>query len=203
MFDGWRLGFDYVAAATQDAITYRDYRAQPLVVNGVRATTPDGRVRYDNLTATAAQRQAQGITSVAAISNSPNLDLVAENADKGDSWTAALTLSKSFDFGVDISAGYAKQKSNEQDANLDGAGDAEFVLAGTELGLDRDHHHEGGLHRHQRRQAGLQRTGKDGEMVEQRTAADHSRLDPVAARLVGTEQGVDALGLLTLIGRQP
>jgi hypothetical protein len=102
----------------EDAITYRDYRAQPLIVNGVRATTPDGRVRYDNLTATAAQRVAQGITSVAPTNNSPNLDLVAENADKGDSWTAALTLSKSFGFGVDISAGYAKQKSNELNAGL-------------------------------------------------------------------------------------
>ncbi len=111
VWDGWNLTFDYVASQTNNGISYRDFRANPLIVNGVQATTPDGRLRYDALTASAAQRAAAGITSVSPAS--PNFDLVAINKDLGDSWTAAVGVSKSFDFGLDFAASYAKQSLNE------------------------------------------------------------------------------------------
>ena len=116
VFDGWRLTADYVTSKANNAITYRDLRAQPLVVNGQQALTPDGRLRYDALTANAAQRAAQGITSVNP--NSTNYDLVAFNEDTGTSWTAAVGVSKSFDFGVDFALSYAKQNVNELNAGL-------------------------------------------------------------------------------------
>jgi outer membrane receptor for ferrienterochelin and colicin len=111
VWDGWNLTLDYVRSQTNNGISYRDFRAQPLIVNGVQQVTPDGRLRYDALTATAAQRLAQGITSVSPAS--PNFDLVAINKDLGDSWTAAVGVSKSFDFGLDFAASYARQNLNE------------------------------------------------------------------------------------------
>lgn len=111
VWDGWTLTFDYVTSQANNAITYRDFRANPLLVNGQRQYTPDGRPRYDALTATAAQRAAAGITSVSP--NSPNFDLVALNRDKGQSWTAAVGVYKSFDFGLDFAASYARQNVEE------------------------------------------------------------------------------------------
>lgn len=116
VFDGWRLTADYVASKANNALTYRDFRAQPLIVNGQQAVTPDGRLRYDALTATPAQRAAAGITSVNP--GSTNFDLVAVNEDTGSSWTAAVGVSKSFDFGVDFAFSYAKQSVDELNAGL-------------------------------------------------------------------------------------
>ncbi len=111
VWDGWNLTLDYVSTQTNNGISYRDFRAQPLIVNGVRAVTPDGRPRYDALTATAAQRAAQGISSVSP--SSTNFDLVGTNKDKGEAWTAAVGVSKSFDFGLDFALSYARQRVNE------------------------------------------------------------------------------------------
>ncbi len=116
VFDGWRLTADYVTSKANNALTYRDFRAQPLIVNGVQATTPDGRLRYDALTATPAQRAAAGITSVNPAST--NFDLVAVNEDTGSSWTAAVGVSKSFDSGIDFALSYAKQSVTELNAGL-------------------------------------------------------------------------------------
>ncbi len=134
VFDGWDLSFDYVASKTQNGITFRDLRAQPLTVNGVRALTPDGRVRYDALTANAAQRAAQGITSVSP--NSPNFDLLANNRDLGDSWTAAVGVSKSFLNGIDFGMSYARQHLNELNGGSLRGTTGSSLYQNTPAGLD-------------------------------------------------------------------
>jgi len=114
-FDGWRLDGQYVLNQAENAVTFIDARAQPLIINGARALTPDGRVRYDGLSLTAGQRLAQGVTS----SNpGDNRDLIATNTDKGRSWTAGFMVSKSFDSGLDLGFGYAKQKIEESNSGL-------------------------------------------------------------------------------------
>ena len=115
VYDGWRLDAEYVASQAQNAVTFFDAKAQPLVVNGQRAVTPDGRPRYDGLVLTAAQRAAQGISS---INPGDNRDLIATNTDKGEAFTAGVTLSKSFDFGLDLGLGYARQNIDESNAGL-------------------------------------------------------------------------------------
>ncbi|NBU25261.1 MAG: TonB-dependent receptor, partial [Gammaproteobacteria bacterium] len=45
--DGWNVNASAVYVRTKDGLAFRDIRAQPLLVNGQRALTPDGRVRYD------------------------------------------------------------------------------------------------------------------------------------------------------------
>jgi hypothetical protein len=115
VYDGWRLDGQVVVTQAQNAVTYRDYRATPLVINGVRALTPDGRPRYDGLTITAAQRTTLGVTSV---NPGDNRDLITENTNKGEAFTAGFTVSKSFDFGLDVSAGYARQNIDESNAGL-------------------------------------------------------------------------------------
>ncbi|MFX4997840.1 hypothetical protein ABTC24_19545, partial [Acinetobacter baumannii] len=50
---------------TADNIAFRDLRARPLTINGVQQYTPDGRIRYDGLNITAANRAAAGLPNVA------------------------------------------------------------------------------------------------------------------------------------------
>lgn len=134
VFDGWRLTADYVTSKANNAITYRDMRAQPLMVNGQQALTPDGRLRYDALTANAAQRAAAGITSVNP--GTTNQDLVAFNEDTGSSWTAAVGVSKSFDMGVDFALSYAKQNVNELNAGLRFGTTASSLYQNVPAGID-------------------------------------------------------------------
>jgi outer membrane receptor for ferrienterochelin and colicin len=115
VWDGWRLDAQYVATQAQNAVTFVDYRAQPLIVNGQRAVTPDGRPRYDGLTLSATQRAQQGISST---NPGDNRDLIAVNTDKGEAFTAAIGLSKSFQSGVDFAVGYARQNIDESNAGL-------------------------------------------------------------------------------------
>lgn len=115
VWDGWRLNADVVATRAHNAITFVDRRSQPLVVNGVLQRTPDGRPRYDGLSATAAQRAAAGITST---NPGPNRDLVAQNTDEGESWTAAIAVQKSWDFGLDLGFGYATGEITESNSGL-------------------------------------------------------------------------------------
>jgi outer membrane receptor for ferrienterochelin and colicin len=107
VLEGWRLTLDAVATRANQGFTFRDFRARPLVVNGQQALTPDGRIRYDNIGGTAAQRAAAGITSVSAGGN--NRDIVAFNVDEGESYTVGLSLTRSFDNGIDLLLGYARQ----------------------------------------------------------------------------------------------
>jgi outer membrane receptor for ferrienterochelin and colicin len=102
--DGWQLTGDFVATEVNHDIVYYDARAQPLVVNGVQQFLPDGRIRYDGLGA------VPGKTSTNA---GTNRDIIVGNTDKGHSYTAAVSISKSWDWGGDFAAGYARQESKD------------------------------------------------------------------------------------------
>ena len=115
LWDKWSVGLDLVATKVNQGLFVRDTRAQQLVVNGVAQFTPDGRIRYDGIAGTAAQRAAAGVTS-------QNLgsarDLVFFNSDKGRGYVAAVSLNKSFDFGLDVSASYAYQDIKDFSSSL-------------------------------------------------------------------------------------
>lgn len=115
--NGWRLGFDFVGTKVRDSLYIRDLRAQPLVINGQLARLPDGRLRYDSITATAAQRAAAGVTSVSAVGGTQR-DLVFYNTDKGYAVTAAVSLAKSFDFGLDVNGSYTWQDAKDYGSAL-------------------------------------------------------------------------------------
>ena len=133
VWDGWRLDAQYVATQAQNAVTFVDYRAQPLIVNGAQAVTPDGRPRYDGLTLSATQRAQQGITST---NPGDNRDLIAVNTDKGEAFTAAVGLSKSFQSGVDFAVGYARQNIDESNAGLRFGTTAGSLYNSVPAGLD-------------------------------------------------------------------
>lgn len=110
--NGWRLGFDFVGSKVRDSLYLQDLRARPLIINGQVARLPDGRIRYDNVNATAAVRAANGVSSTAAVGGT-NRDLVYFNTDKGYSVTAAVSLSKTFDFGLDVTGSYTWQDAKD------------------------------------------------------------------------------------------
>ena len=109
---GVRLGMDVVASKTRDSILIKDTRATPLIIAGAQARTPDGRIRYDGVTATTAQRAANAVTSVNP--GSSNRDLVVFNTDKGRGLTVAVSASKSFDFGLDVKGSYTHSDIKDQ-----------------------------------------------------------------------------------------
>ncbi|MEW6016850.1 MAG: TonB-dependent receptor [Pseudomonadota bacterium] len=115
LYDGWNLGLDIVATQVNNGLYIRDTRANPLIVNGVAQRTPDGRIRYDGISGSAAQRAAAGITS-------QNLgsarDLVIFNTDQGKGLVAAVSLQKSFDFGLDIFGSYTYQNIDDLASSL-------------------------------------------------------------------------------------
>jgi hypothetical protein len=111
-----RLGFDMVATKVNDGLYIRDNRAVPLTINGQQAVLPDGRIRYDAINATAAQRAAAGVTSTNP--GSSNRDLVFYNSDKGRGFVAAFSLSKSFDWGLDLTGSYTWQNIEDYASSL-------------------------------------------------------------------------------------
>lgn len=112
---GLQLTADYVQTEVQQAVAYRDLRVRPLTVNGVQQFTPDGRIRYDGLSLTDAQRAAAGVGGTNVVSP---LDLLAYNTGTGHGFVAGVGLSKTFDQGLfeglDMSIGYARQNLVEQ-----------------------------------------------------------------------------------------
>ncbi|MDP3747622.1 MAG: TonB-dependent receptor [Phenylobacterium sp.] len=115
LWDGWQVGLDVVATKVNDGLYVRDFRAQQLVVNGVGQFTPDGRIRYDGVGGSATQRAAAGITSANLGSAR---DLVLVNTDKGRGLVAAVSLRKSFDFGLDLTGSYAYQDIDDFASSL-------------------------------------------------------------------------------------
>lgn len=97
--DGWMVNADLVGTQVKNDLTYYDLRAQPLVVNGVQQYLPDGRIRYDGL------GTVPGKTSVNLLGNG---DYVVANTKKGSNYTAAVGLSKSWDWGGDFAVAYAR-----------------------------------------------------------------------------------------------
>jgi hypothetical protein len=132
---GWRLGFDAIYSRTRNGLVFTDARAQPLIVGGRQARLPDGRLRYDAVNASAAQRAAAGVGSAAALGGN-NRDIVASNADEGWGYVLALTLDKRFANGLELGAGYARQKLNERGSSLRFSSTASSLYGNQAAGLD-------------------------------------------------------------------
>lgn len=103
--DGVQIQADFVSSQQNNEISYYDSRAKPLIINGVQQFLPDGRIRYDGLAATT---PGKGSTNLGS-----NQDIIVTNKDKGSSWTAAVAISKTWDWGLDASFAYARQ--NQED----------------------------------------------------------------------------------------
>lgn len=93
---GLDWGIDAVYSRSDTNIAFRDLRARPLTVGGVQQYTPDGRIRYDGLNVTAADRVSAGLPT------STNPDLAASIGDFGDiqaynpgkqNWSATVAFS--------------------------------------------------------------------------------------------------------------
>jgi hypothetical protein len=112
---GFRLGLDAVAVRSQDGLAFRDLRARKLTINGVQQLTPDGRIRYDGLNITAANRAAQGLP-VASNPDYVNLggtrDIQAYNpSETSSSQTLAASIGRDI-YGVGVNLSYAVQRSS-------------------------------------------------------------------------------------------
>jgi len=102
---GMQIQADFVTSRQNNEITYYDSRAKPLIINGVQQFLPDGRTRYDGLAATTPGKSSTNLGA--------NQDIIVTNKDKGSSWTAAVAVSKTFDWGLDVSFGYARQNQDD------------------------------------------------------------------------------------------
>lgn len=125
-FEGWNFMFDGVMVRSQENLAFRDIRALPLIVNGTRALTPDGRMRYDGLST--AQRTSIGGVTVTPVpvtipvvtsgssAGAPgaNRDIQAFNpAQDNESWVMAFGLGKAFDNGLDFTFVYTVQNIDD------------------------------------------------------------------------------------------
>ncbi len=131
--DDWRLSFDAVYTRVNDGLSFRDFRADELIINGVQQLTPDGRVRYDGLSLTTAQRTAQGVSSQNLGSSR---DIVAINTDEGEGYTIGLSAFKSFDNGLDVLVGYARQNLEDRVSGARFASTASSLYGTGAAGLD-------------------------------------------------------------------
>ena len=114
--DGWNLNASAVYVRTAEGLAFRDIRSRPLIVNGVQALTPDGRIRYDGLST--AQRNAIPGTTVSSVNPGSSRDIQAYNPDAtGSIWTAAIGVSKYFDNGFNVAMSYSKQNTDEFSAS--------------------------------------------------------------------------------------
>lgn len=99
-----RAGFDLVFGVTGQGYTFRDLRAS------ADGTLPDGRPRYigDNALTPGFDRAI----SRAITNTDGNTDIQATNTQSGNSRVWAVSLGKSWDFGLDINVSYARQEVN-------------------------------------------------------------------------------------------
>jgi hypothetical protein len=103
--NGMQISGDFVQTNQDNEISYYDSRAKPLIVGGVQQFLPDGRIRYDGLAAT--------VPGKGSVNLGGNNDIITTNKDKGMGWIAGVTISKTWDFGLDASFGYARQHSTD------------------------------------------------------------------------------------------
>ena len=112
---GLDLEVDAVATQSDTSIAFRDLRARLLTQNGTQLLTPDGRLRYDGLNITAAQRTALGLP----VSSNPDLINLGLNGDiqaynprsQNYSQTVAFTVGKQF-HGFEGSLTYVLQRGH-------------------------------------------------------------------------------------------
>jgi outer membrane receptor protein involved in Fe transport len=130
----YRFGADIVALQDQEGLAFRDIRAQQLMVNGVQALTPDGRIRYDGLSS--AQHAVPGLTVTSANPGS-NRDIEAYNPDETPfSWIAAISLSGEWDNGVEASVSYSRQDLDEYSSSARFSSTASSLYGGQFASLD-------------------------------------------------------------------
>jgi outer membrane receptor protein involved in Fe transport len=133
--DGWNLNASAVYVRTKEGLAFRDIRARPLIVNGVQALTPDGRIRYDGLST--AQRTAIPGTTVSSVNPGSSRDIQAYNpGTTGSIWTAAVGVSKYFDNGFNVSMSYSKQNTDEFSASARFSSTASSLYGGQYASVD-------------------------------------------------------------------
>ena len=112
---GFRLGLDAVAIRSQDGLAFRDLRARKLTINGVQQLTPDGRIRYDGLNISAADRATAGLpvaTNPDYVNLGGSRDIQAYNpSEKSSSQTIAASIGREL-YGVNVNLSYAVQRSS-------------------------------------------------------------------------------------------
>ena len=119
---------NFIATQSKNELTYYDSRAQPLIIDGKQQFLPDGRIRYDALAATTLGKGSTNLGS--------NRDVIVTNTDKGESWTASFQVGKRFDWGGDVSLGYARQHMNDVNAGLFFGTTAGSLYGGVAAGMD-------------------------------------------------------------------
>lgn len=119
---------NFIATQSKNELTYYDSRAQPLIIDGKQQFLPDGRIRYDGLAATTLGKGSTNLGS--------NRDVIVTNTDKGESWTASFQVGKRFDWGGDVSLGYARQHMNDVNAGLFFGTTAGSLYGGVAAGMD-------------------------------------------------------------------
>jgi len=121
---GLRWGLHLVATRSQTSVAFTDTRARLLVIpnpTGADATagvvagqqrTPDGRLRYDGLTMSTADRNTRGMAVTSAIG--ANRDIVAYNPDETSwSFVTAVSVGQEYDNGLNFQFAYARQEGED------------------------------------------------------------------------------------------
>ncbi|CAN1530808.1 Carboxypeptidase regulatory-like domain containing protein [Caulobacteraceae bacterium] len=135
---GLNLGLDLVYTKVQTGYAFRDLRATPLIINGQQALTPDGRKRYDAIP-TPARAAVPGavINSTAPVGGSNrDIQLYNPDGDLGDAFIAAISASKSYDFGINWSMSYTLQNINELNSTGRFSSTASSLYGGALSALD-------------------------------------------------------------------
>ena len=135
---GLDLGLDLVYTKVQTGYAFRDLRATPLIINGQQALTPDGRKRYDGLS-TAVRTAVVGtvVNSTAAVGGSNrDIQLYNPDGDLGDAFIAAISASKSYDFGINWALSYTLQNINELNSTGRFSSTASSLYGGALSSLD-------------------------------------------------------------------
>jgi Carboxypeptidase regulatory-like domain/TonB dependent receptor len=135
---GLRLGVDLVYNIVQAGYAFRDLSARPLIVNGSQARTPDGRLRYDGLTAAQkASIPGQVVTSVAPAGGAArDIQLYNPKGDLGTTFVAAISASKEYDWGLNWSVSYTFQNIEELGNTGRFASTASSLYAGAFSNID-------------------------------------------------------------------
>ncbi|NWG54267.1 MAG: TonB-dependent receptor [Hydrogenophilaceae bacterium] len=135
--EGWRLGFDAVGIRTNEGLAFRDIRAVPLIVNGVQALTPDGRIRYNGLSsAQVAAATGAGLTITGANPGS-NRDIEAFNpGEQTTSFAASLSVSKEWSPNLTTWVAYGVQDFEEYSASARFSSTANSLYSGQFAALD-------------------------------------------------------------------
>ena len=140
--NNYRFGADLFAFQEENGLAFRDLRARPLIVNGQQALTPDGRLRYFGLSdAQVAAGALAGATVTlpadVALARGSNRDIEAFNPSSTPfSWIAAVSLTGTWDNGVEAGISYTQQDYQEYSASARFSSTASSLYGGQFASLD-------------------------------------------------------------------